>query len=76
MKEILTYCDNCGNETKDGYAFDFKWCNDNAYHRFDICEECKEKSESLITDQDKVNFKKESSKDIRFLGLLRLLFNK
>ncbi len=72
MRTTKIYCDVCGNETTDSYAIDFKWCNEKSYHRFDICYPCKVEADSLVTEKDKNAYKKESSKDVRFLGFLRL----
>jgi RNase P subunit RPR2 len=72
MRKTTTYCDVCGYTVINGYAVEFRWCNEGGYHTFDICKNCRSEAESLVTDKDIAEHKVNNSKDIRFLGFLRL----
>lgn len=72
MQRTTTYCDICGEETVVGYAIDIKWCNDREYQRFDLCKNCKNEANSNVNEEEKDDY---STKELSFLGVLRLFFS-
>ncbi|AYP68345.1 hypothetical protein PQE75_gp134 [Bacillus phage vB_BcoS-136] len=73
MKKTIIYCDICGNETKDSYAIDVKWWSDAGYQRYDICNECKERTWLFVSDEE-IEKRNLSQRGKTFLGFLRMIF--